>query len=208
MVGYILIIISLFTNGFFFVFEQWLMKKYYLEPMEIVGFEGMFGFLVYIGIVALLSHLPCSFGKNACVYTSEGLPYMEGWTVFWHTFTSNTFILILTLFSVSSIMVYNVAGVTITKYINSLARAIADVTKTILVWVISILVTVQYGKEYPNYKWEVLETLIIVLQIVGFVFLVMGNLVYNEIVKLPRVLRAKEVEPEKERLVEEEGEKE
>ena len=43
-------------------------------------------------------------------------------------------------------MIYNVAGVTITKYINSLARAIADVTKTIIVWVFSILVTVQYGK--------------------------------------------------------------
>ena len=88
-------------------------------------------------------------------------------------------------------MIYNVAGVTITKYINSLARAIADVTKTILVWVFSILVTVQFGKEYPNYKWEVLEPVIIILQIVGFVFLVMGNLVYNEIIKLPRVLRAK-----------------
>lgn len=88
-------------------------------------------------------------------------------------------------------MIYNVAGVTITKYINSLARAIADVTKTILVWVFSILVTVQFGKEYPNYKWEVLEPVIIILQIVGFVFLVMGNLVYNEIIRLPRVLRAK-----------------
>ena len=79
---------------------------------------------------------------------------MEGWSVFWDAFTNNTFILVLTIFSVSSIMIYNVAGVTITKYINSLARTIADVTKTILVWVLSIIVTVQFGKEYPNYKWE------------------------------------------------------
>ena len=32
VIGYILIIVSLFTNGFIFVFEQYLLKKYYLDP--------------------------------------------------------------------------------------------------------------------------------------------------------------------------------
>jgi drug/metabolite transporter (DMT)-like permease len=43
IVGYLLIILSLFTNGFLFVFEQKLLSKYHLEPLEVVGYEGMFG---------------------------------------------------------------------------------------------------------------------------------------------------------------------
>lgn len=50
-------------------------------------------------------------------------------------------------------MGYNAAGVTITKYINALARAIADVTKTIVVWVVSAIITAILSSDYPNYKW-------------------------------------------------------
>lgn len=38
IVGYILIIASLFFNGFFFVFEQKLLTKYHLDPLEVVGY--------------------------------------------------------------------------------------------------------------------------------------------------------------------------
>ena len=48
---------------------------------------------------------------------------------------------------------FNVAGVTITKYINALARAIADVSKTILVWIMGLVVTLWLSPTYPNLKW-------------------------------------------------------
>lgn len=38
IVGYLLIILSLFTNGFLFVFEQKLLSKYHLEPLQVVGY--------------------------------------------------------------------------------------------------------------------------------------------------------------------------
>ena len=71
-----------------------------------------------------------------------------------------------------------------------MARAIGANTKIILVWIVGIMVTVTLGKEHPNYRWESLNAIVILLQLVGFAFLVVGNLVYNEIIKLPQFVRA------------------
>jgi len=38
VVGYILLIASLFTNGFQFVFEEKILNKYHVEPLEMVGY--------------------------------------------------------------------------------------------------------------------------------------------------------------------------
>jgi hypothetical protein len=43
--------------------------------------------------------------------------------------------------------------VTVTKYINSLARSLADVTRTIIIWSVGIIITVTAGREHQNYRW-------------------------------------------------------
>jgi len=86
-----------------------------------------------------------------------------------------------------SIATFNITGVTVTKYINALARSIGDVTRTILVWGIGIIITVTAGATYPNYKWELLNGGAIALELLGFVILVSGNLVYNQIIKIPGI---------------------
>ena len=60
----------------------------------------------------------------------------------------------MTVVSIIVTAFFNVSGVTITKHINALARVIADVSKTIVVWVIGLLVTLALGKTYPNLVWE------------------------------------------------------
>lgn len=49
---------------------------------------------------------------------------------------------------------FNVTGLMITKHINALARAILNMSKTALVWIIGIIVTVTAGKSNSDYKWE------------------------------------------------------
>lgn len=55
--------------------------------------------------------------------------------------------------TVLSITFFNFIGLSITKYINALARAILNLTKTALIWVIGIIVTVTVGKNNPSYEW-------------------------------------------------------
>lgn len=52
-------------------------------------------------------------------------------------------------------------------------------------WGIGLLITVTAGSKYPNYKWELLDGGAIALELLGFVILVTGNLVYNKIIKIP-----------------------
>jgi len=75
--------------------------------------------------------------------------------------------------------------VTVTKYINALARSICDVTRTVIVWIVGIIVTVSAGTNKPNYKWELINGGAISLQLVGFMILIGGNLVYNRIIRIP-----------------------
>lgn len=125
--------------------------------MEVVGFEGLFGFVSYSIVIVVICQIPCPFDSSACVFSANGRSYLEGWNEFWSQTFSNKLLLFTTIFLQITSMAYNVAGVTITKYINALARNIVDISKIILVWAISIIVTVELGSTKPNLHWEVLD---------------------------------------------------
>ena len=50
-------------------------------------------------------------------------------------------------------VIFNVLGVTVTQKINSVARSICDVSRTVVVWMVSIIITVSAGVNRPNYEW-------------------------------------------------------
>ena len=63
---------------------------------------------------------------------------------------------ILLLFCVYMVSVasFNIGGLTLTRYVSAVLRAIADVTRTLLVWLISLTITfyTKYTMENTNYK--------------------------------------------------------
>jgi len=58
---------------------------------------------------------------------------------------------IMIVLGIFTIAVFNVCGVNVTKHISSLTRSIADVSRTLLVWIISIIITVSAGKNNSHY---------------------------------------------------------
>ena len=91
----------------------------------------------------------------------------------------------MVLITVLSITFFNFIGLSITKYINALARAILNLTKTALIWVIGIIVTVTAGKTNSSFEWEIIGWQIILLESIGFIFLIFATLIYNENIKVP-----------------------
>lgn len=75
-VGYILMLCSLIFNGFFYAYEQRLLKMHTIHPLEMVGYEGCFGLVLSGGIITALSFVPCTFGESACVYDEQGNAFM------------------------------------------------------------------------------------------------------------------------------------
>lgn len=94
-----------------------------------------------------------------------------------------------------------------TKYISALARSIADVSRTVLVWIISLIITFTAGKNNERYAWENKNWRAIVLELAGFFILVSGNLIYNKIVILPFPMFRPEEENVEEVLLVKEREK-
>lgn len=192
--GYLLLLAAMFTHGFQFAFEEKLLRRYYIEPLEMVGFEGLFGLAYQTIIVVSFNFIPCSFGYEACVLSQTGEPYLERPLQYFRQLGNNTALLLFCIFGSISIMCFNVMGVSVTKYVNALARMIADVSRTVIIWGVGLLITATAGEDHPNYRWETLDLKANLLQLLGFIILVSGNLVYNCILPLPCI-------PKKERSV-------
>jgi hypothetical protein len=63
-------------------------------------------------------------------------------------------LLLTAILEIFSLLVFNISGLSITKYINSLSRAICDVTRTVIIWIVGIIITVTVGRIQSNYNWE------------------------------------------------------
>ena len=70
----------------------------------------------------------------------------------------------------ASIACFNVCGITTTKVASAAQRATIDTSRTLIIWIMSIALGLE------DFHWEA---------IFGFVFLVFGTLMYNEIIVLP-----------------------
>ena len=88
----------------------------------------------------------------------------------WHRKT----ILVVYIFYVVSIALYNIVGINLTKLVSSTARAVVDTVRTVFIWLFFLFI---HPVEGTKEKFRP-------LQFVGFCFLVFGTLVYNEILVL------------------------
>lgn len=79
-------------------------------------------------------------------------------------------IIYLSLGMMLSIAMFNCFGIFITKVASSAQRATIDTSRTLIIWIVSCLL----GNE--TFHWQA---------IFGFILLVLGTLVYNEILVIP-----------------------
>ncbi len=72
--------------------------------------------------------------------------------------------------SICSIAFFNFFGITIAKRMSSTARSTIDSLRTFIIWIISLLIG------WESFQW---------LQLVGFIILVSGSFLYNEVIRVP-----------------------
>ena len=87
-----------------------------------------------------------------------------------------------TIVFIITIGLYGYFGVTITKYYSSLTRSTIDISKLILIWVISMCIG------WESFSW---------VELIGCVLVVLGIVVYNEIFKIGDIFRKKTEEKSK-----------
>ncbi len=68
-IGLGLVLISLVFNGFMYVSEENLLNQYYIEPFELVGWEGFWGVILYTIAIPILNLIPCPY--NPAGYSKD-----------------------------------------------------------------------------------------------------------------------------------------
>ena len=166
MIGVLLMASSLIFQGFQYVYEERIMDQVEVDPKRFIAAEGVLGTLTMTVLLFITANLPC-YSEAMCdkdiAFDSPAAAMIQ--------LMSNGRLLFYSLLSVFSIMIFNLTGLYLTKYVSSIFRVIIDSIRTISVWFFAIL-----------FGFEKLKLGSFVMQMIGFGLLIMGNLIYNEII--------------------------
>ncbi|MDI1486686.1 MAG: hypothetical protein OHK93_005946 [Ramalina farinacea] len=162
VIGVLMIALAQIFTATQFVLEEWILERYALEPLKVVGWEGIFGFTVtLVGMIIL--HFAVGrtdAGRNGYFDAVEG----------WREITSYRAIAVSSIFIMISIGGFNFFGISVTRSVSATARSTIDTCRTLFIWIVSL------GLGWETFKW---------LQILGFAALVYGTFLFNDIVRPP-----------------------
>ncbi len=174
-------LVSLIFNGFFYAYEQFLLKKHSINPMEMVGYEGIFGMIIILILTTILSFIPCNFGDKACVFNDKNEAFIELPLVFASQLFEEIWLFIMVVLGLLCLAVYNFNGLKITKMFDALTRSLLNITKTSVIWVVGIIITIASDGN-PDFKIESLNVGVSLVKALGFGVIIFGTLIYNKLI--------------------------
>ena len=162
IVGIFLIAFAQVFTATQFCLEEWILENYALEPLRVVGWEGIFGFTVTL-ILQVILHFSVGVSKAG----QHG--YFDAYEGYSQVF-NDRLIAITSVLIMISIGGFNFFGLSVTRSISATSRSIIDTCRTLFIWIVSL------GLGWESFKW---------LQVVGFAMLVYGTFLFNDLVRPP-----------------------
>ena len=143
--GIILLILgTVFTSGMFIV-EEKVLGSYYLDPLKVVGYEGLFGFLMWCVLLPIFQQIECKNDK-LCPYGR-----LEDTIRAFQDYAANYVLILLSLAICFTIAMFNAFGVAVTKNASSAQRATIDTSRTLFIWIFFLIVSVNGKRE--DFYW-------------------------------------------------------
>ena len=152
-----------------FIVEEYFIGDYYLDPMKVVGTEGMWGAAYYLLLLPIMQVIKCDPSDGGLSKLCN-FGFLENSSYAFAQASNNSQIIWLSIGMMASIACFNVFGITTTKIASAAQRSTIDTSRTLIIWIMSIALGLE------DFHWE---------SIFGFVFLTFGTLLYNEIIILP-----------------------
>ncbi len=175
LLGFFMMGLSLLFTGTQFIIEELFLGKYKTNPLKVVGLEGMWGIIIYAVVLLFLQNIRCdhfSGRADICTINSKDEWRVEDTIFAIQQIFSNKFLMFLVVTATFIIALYNFFGVSVTKYASAAQRAVVDNLRTILVWMFFLIAPTSIKESFSF------------LQLLGFMGLVFGTLVYNEVVEI------------------------
>ena len=185
--GIFLVILSQVFSCFLFITEEKLLKGYEIPPLKAVGLEGMWGVSVYIILLFIFFFIRCEkwpkFLKDGvCIRDQKegngkdySIRFENALFAIQQIYKSRDLKIFLSMY-VLSIAFFNFSGLTISKNVSSTARTIVDTLRTIVIWTFFLTMPFVPEDTKESFSW---------LQLLGFLILIIGSVIYNEILVLP-----------------------
>jgi len=161
-----------------FVLEEKFVSGLDVPPLLAVGLEGVFGVLMLSGVLAGMYFLPGVAGLSETPLRLE-----DTWDALRQLTSGDNVVLpIAMVAAVLSIAVYNFFGISVTKHLSAAHRMVLDSTRTVIVWGFALIIHAASpdSGHGQGFSW---------LQLVGFVVLVAGSVVYYELLPVCRPAR-------------------
>lgn len=149
------------------VVEEKVLNDYHVEPMLAVGLEGFFGVAILSVVIPYMCYMPDP---------STGEP-AESVSGAFYQMSLSPILTLSVIASIFSIAFFNLSGITVTKEASAVARSTIDCSRTIMVWGLEL-----------SFGWAKFNS----WQLVGFVLLAAGTMLYNRILPVPEFLEAPE----------------
>ena len=187
--GIILLFLGQFFNSIQYIIQEKFIKKYIIHPSQLVGFEGLWGFIMYIILLIVFQNISCDdwsreLREGICfshkvnmtyIKNSKNESYIEDSKFALEQMWDNKSLLILYIFFVVSIALYNLVGIKLTKLVSSIHRVVVDEARIVFIWIFFINFNKVDGTQEEFHY----------LQLVGYIFIVLGTIIYNEILVIP-----------------------
>lgn len=156
--GDLLIVMAQVIVAIQMVLEEKFVYKHDVHPLQAVGTEGFFGFVILALLLVPMYYIPAGgFSGNPRRALEDAL---DAFCQVGH----RPLIALALLGNVGSIAFFNFAGVSVTKELSATTRMVLDSLRTLVVWAVSLAV-----------GWESFHG----LQVLGFGVLLAGTALYN-----------------------------
>ena len=181
--GYLLVILAQVFVATQFIIEEKFMKQYKCHPLKAIGWEGVWGTLLYSCVLIIFQKIECFKRLNnqnnwflaICSRNNLNQYHLEDSIFALNQIANNKLLLFYSILFSSSIAIVDYLGITVTKIASSTSRAVTDTLRTVFIWAFFLLPIVdECHREHFNN-----------IQFLGFIFLIIGTSVYNEIIPLP-----------------------
>ncbi len=183
-IGIPLMFVSMLFVGSDYTLQEHFLKKYKINPFQLVGFEGLFGTCEYAILLIIFQLINCNgwskgMRDNLCFNRhNEGEDpdaRLEDTIFAFQQLGSSVACLLVFIGYICSIACYNIIGINLTQLVSSTARAIIDTARTVFIWLFFLFCHPVEGTEEFFYP----------IQLAGFILLLLGSVIYNEIIEIP-----------------------
>jgi len=167
--GDLLIVMAQIISATQMVYEEKFVNKHNVPALQAVGWEGVFGFTTLAILLVPMYYIPVPepFGNPRNWVLEDAI---DGFV----QLSNNPQLIVAFTGTIISIAFFNFAGVSVTKELSATTRMVLDSVRTLVIWIVSLAVS-----------WQVF----IPLQILGFVTLIFGMCLYNNILIVPLLER-------------------